>query len=338
MAVPLARKGLESVRESFAAAEVRGESLACLLIHTEITGEEEHRTDNRPPAHQRFGSNAVHRSVSGYRTKGIFQPEGDLGSDSFSEVFHGIEFAGSDRAYELFRRLSNETGQCLDALPEHLLSLFAPETRQTLDPGRQWLYCVFELAWKRPAGSTLPEARRRAWRGDSSVSLDKLDSGEWPELAAEFPRHRWFAEIEELFSASRSAIDALLYLWDAECTDGSRSLSSSTGDSKSLVAAPDPVKSLTKRKKASKRSWKDGPPPKDWHPHHIEGTLATLALVVKVDEATLSKNNGNAYWVWKRNRTTFRLYAKSDRDFSLWNERYLKSEDGAKPTKTDQNR
>lgn len=91
-----------------------------------------------------------------------------------------------------------------------------------------------------------------------------------------------------------------------------------------LSTLPPPGMTKVETKKATKRQWKDDGPPDGWHKSDcIEGPLKHIVMILGKNADTLASNNGHAYWIWKVQGQGFRLYARSQRDFSKWNQIHL---------------
>lgn len=120
-------------------------------------------------------------------------------------------------AFIQYKQIADDAGVVIERLPrlvEQVLWMHLPiGTDLSRTPESLWTDVLFELAWQRFPGSTL-SASKFAWSGQTSVALEAVEKlrsimpqAIHPEITS--PPDHWYSMIEDLFTASLSAIDIL---------------------------------------------------------------------------------------------------------------------------------
>jgi hypothetical protein len=120
---------------------------------------------------------------------------------------------------ERFWRLADEAGKCFGANDCAVLPEVARESLEARGDGSRWLWIVFDLAWQKVPGSPL-RADRQIWHqtkdeGTYYFPLDydfaKDKDSSFPKAWAKRRPEFYYSSLDDLFSASVSAIDLLIH-------------------------------------------------------------------------------------------------------------------------------
>lgn len=200
----LVKNGLEAVREKFFHGEKTNHPISCILIWRALSALK--MTDDVYPLNYsvQIDRNRIANSCSnGYELIILAAQNGkrDLTLPSWDQ----------------FNSWADEAGKCCGVLPEQVRQHFEPRTWHIKSHFELWLHVVFQLAWKQPPGSSLPNAEKKTWYQNLTVPIRSLDTVNCDSPLAltlldkiPSPPVRWYAEIPDLFIASRAAADVLL--------------------------------------------------------------------------------------------------------------------------------